>query len=117
MPASTPELEGEFFASHDGRFMARYGAAGRDAKRSETKICFVATDRAFLVGLLHRLSLRDDCCYVKYSTFERDGMVLGRCFLTTAEAAARLCAEYKAHPKLMVSLQDDDFFNAFRAGG
>ena len=40
-------------------------------------------------------------------------MYLGRCFLTSEDAAGRLCAEYKGHYKLMVSIQDDDFFNVF----
>jgi hypothetical protein len=51
---------------------------------------------------------------VKYSVVPRDGMYLGRCFLTSDAAAGRLCAEYKAHPKLMTSIQDDDFFNTYR---
>jgi hypothetical protein len=75
----------------------------------------VATDRGFLIELLYQLSLRDDCCSVKYSTFSRDGMYLGRCFLASDAAAGRLCAEHKTHPKLMVSIQDDDFFEPYRA--
>lgn len=51
---------------------------------------------------------------MKYSTEPRDGMYLGRCFLISDAAAARLCAEHKPHPKLMVTLQDDDFFHAYR---
>jgi hypothetical protein len=116
MTARTPptELEAEFTPSHGGVFMSRHGAAGEAAAYSNKKVCFVATDKAFLVALLHELSLRADCYRVKYSTTARDGMFLGRCFLTSDEAAGRLCQHHKAHPKLLVTLQDDDFFNAFR---
>jgi hypothetical protein len=97
-----------------GHFMSRHGGAKPSAVRSAKKVCFVATDKAFLVGLLYELSLRNDCSSVKYSVVPRDGMYLGRCFLTSDAAAGRLCAEYKAHPKLMTSIQDDDFFNTYR---
>jgi hypothetical protein len=114
MTASAADRESHFSPILAGNFMSRYGGAGQAAVRSEKKICFVATDQAFLIDLLYELSLREDCCSVKYSVKPRDGMYLGRCFLTSDSAAGRLCAEYKTHPKLMVSLQDDDFFNAYR---
>jgi hypothetical protein len=117
MNASFEDLERQFTATHGGKFMSRDGAAGRSATRSEKKICFVATDKGFLVSLLHGLSMREDCCYVKYSVSARDGMYLGRCFLTSDAAAGRLCQEYKLHPKLMVTIQDDEFFEAYRAHG
>jgi hypothetical protein len=77
-------------------------------------VCLAATDRESLVRFLYELSLRDDCYYVKYSTRARDGMYLGRCFLETDEDAATLCQDLKAHPKFLVALQDDEFFNGFR---
>ncbi|MET0390124.1 MAG: hypothetical protein ABW321_29400 [Polyangiales bacterium] len=97
----------------DGKYMSRDGGA-RDATRSEKKVCLVATDKAFLIELLYAVSLRADCCTVKYSVAPRDGMYLARCFMSSDAAAARLCAEYKPHPKLMVTLQDDDFYNTYR---
>jgi len=114
MAAVSQDPESHFSPILGGRFMSRSGGASSTAVRSEKKICFVATDKAFLIELLYQLSLREDCCSVKYSTFSRDGMYLGRCFLTSDAAAGRLCAEYKTHPKLMVSIQDDDFFNTYR---
>lgn len=97
-----------------GTFAERQGALGRDAAFSQRKVCFAATDLAFLAELLYELSLRPDCHYVKYPLEPRDGMHLGRCFLATDRAAAQLCQELKSHPKLLVTLQDDDFFAAFR---
>jgi hypothetical protein len=94
--------------------MARDGAASRSSAPSQKKLCFVATDRAFLVSVLYELSLRPDCWWVKYSVTPRDGMYLGRCFMTSDQGAGRLCREYKAHPKLMVAIQDDEFFAAYR---
>ena len=98
-----------------GTFMLRYGAAReRSDAKCNKKLCLVATDLEYLAALMHRLSERDDCFAVKYSSSPRDGMYLGRCFLTTSEAIGRLTKELKADPKLMVSVQDDDFFNPFR---
>lgn len=97
-----------------GRFMARFGGLGESAAHSEKKLCLVASDAAFLIDLLYGLSLRDDCWYVKYGTIARDGMYLGRCTMQTDRIAAELCQELKGHPRLMVSLQDDAFFNDFR---
>lgn len=109
----TLDLESHFTRTSGGTYMERSGLAGV-AARSQRKVCFVATDKPFLVQLLHSLSLREDCCYVKYSIVPRDGMYLGRCFFTSDAAAARLCAQYKPHPKLLVTLQDDAFFREYR---
>lgn len=100
--------------SRNGIYMERFGAVGRAAPHSNMKVCFVATDREFLAGLLLELAARPDCFYVKYSIEPRDGMYLGRCFLLTNGASAKLCAAHKGHPRLMTCLQDDDFFNPFR---
>jgi len=108
------ELEARFEASAGGGFMQRFGAADRDSSFSQKKVCFVATDKPFLVRLVYELSLRHDCHWVKYSREPRDGMYLARCFMTSDEAAGRLCCDHKTHPKLMVSLQDDEFVAPFR---
>jgi predicted N-acetyltransferase YhbS len=98
-----------------GRFRGRYGPLGRGASHSSKKLCLVATDPEFLSELLYGLSLRADCYYVKYGTVAREGMYLGRCFLATDEAAGKLCQELKGHPRVMVSLQDDTWFESFRS--
>jgi hypothetical protein len=94
--------------------MARHGVSHSCATYSAKKVCFVATDLEFLAQLLYELSLRHDCYRVKYSVDPRDGMHLGRCFMVTDAAAAALCNEFKLHPKLMTTIQDDDFFAAYR---
>jgi hypothetical protein len=106
---SLTDLEREFTSTHGGTFMSSDGVV-RNSVAAQKKVCFVVTDKSFLVDLLYRLSLRDDCHFVKYSVHPRDGMYLGRCFLTSDTAAGHLCAEYKSHPKLMVTIQDDEFF-------
>jgi putative acetyltransferase len=103
-----------FTAWASGRFMERWGPLGKDASGSSQKLCLVATDAAFLIDLLYGLSLRADCIYVKYGTFAHEGMYLGRCFLQSAAATAELCQQLKSHARLMVSVQDDDFFNPYR---
>ena len=108
------DLESEFTPSNGGNFMERFGPIGRGGQHSEKKVCLTATDQDFLIRFLYEVSLREDCYYVKYSTRPRDGMYLGRCFLAADSSAARLCQELKAHPKFLVSIQDDEFFNQFR---
>jgi len=96
-------------------YLVRHGPARvRGDNRCNKKLCFVATDKDFLVELLTELSDRDDCWAVKHSVSSRDGMYLGRCFLTDARTVGDLWDEYKRHPKLMCSIQDDDFTASFR---
>lgn len=97
-----------------GNYRFLFGPPGKSAAHSNRKVCLVATDAPFLVSLLEEQAARPDCYFVKYSTFVREGMVLGRVFMTSDEAAGRLCQDLKAHPKLFAALQDDDFFAAFR---
>jgi hypothetical protein len=109
-----------FQLTRSGRFRERFGPAGPSATlspktSSPKKVCLVATDAAFLIDLLYGVSLRPDCGYVKYGMVLRDGMVLGRCCMATDRAAALLCAALKGHPRLLVTLQDDDSFNSFRS--
>jgi hypothetical protein len=80
----------------------------------QKKLCFVATDQELLADVLRRLAERPDCYYVKYSVDSRDGMYLGRCFLIDEHEVGLLWAEYKAHPRLFCSIQDDDFTAPFR---
>ena len=109
------DIEGQFSPSHGGVFMERSGPARlADKQFSQRKLCIVATDQDALAHLLYDLSMRDDCYYVKYSTIPRDGMFLGRCFLTTDAAAGQLWAELKPRPKFLCSIQDDDFTKTFR---
>ena len=98
-----------------GPFMQKNGPAReRGEAACQVKICFVATDLAYLIETLRALAERQDCYAVKYSTHDRDGMFLGRCFLTDAETVGRLVGTFKADPKLMTTCQDDTFFLAFR---
>jgi len=95
--------------------MRRYGAGRKsDAEYSIKKLCLVATDRKHLARTLFRLSQRLDCYYVKYSTRPKDGMYLGRCFLLLDDAVGELWLELRSDPRLMCSVQDDEFTARFR---
>lgn len=59
-PSFIEDLEAHFEPSAGGAFMQRFGAAGRESSCSQKKVCFVATDRTFLVRLVYELSLRHD---------------------------------------------------------
>ena len=104
-----------FQATSDGVFMER-GGAGWNARRhcSHKKLCFVATDQGLLGRVLGELADRPNCYYVKYSIEPRDGMYLGRCFLLHDEEVGPLWREYKKHPRIMCTVQDDDFTLPFR---
>jgi hypothetical protein len=101
-----------------GHFMARWGPAWNEKERGcQTKLCFVATDRALLADVLGQLAERPDGAFVKYSVHPRDGMYLGRCFLKDEHEVGVLWAEYHGHPRLFCSVQDDDFTAPFRPPG
>lgn len=106
------ELERHFEVSAGGVFMKRMGPATN--KEVNKKLCFTATDKAALVEILYQLSQRAECHFVKYSVEPKDGMYLGRCFLNDEQLLGRLWREYKAHPKVMCNVQDDDFTLPFR---
>ncbi len=75
------------------------------------KLCLTATDEHYLAEILFKVSERDDCFYVKYSPSGspkcRDGMFLGRVFLTSEEKVGQLWCKLRTDKKLMCSIQDD----------
>ncbi len=75
------------------------------------KLCLTATDEHHLAEILYEISKREDCFYVKYSPSGspkcRDGMFLGRVFLTSEEKIGELWNELRTDKKLMCSIQDD----------
>ncbi len=106
----------EFTPTPNGVFLFRHGKGRREGgEYSNKKLCFVATDVEFLAGALYELSERDDCYFVKFTTHPKEGMYLGRCFLHGEQAVGTLWQHYKCHPRLMCTVQDDDFTVAFRA--
>jgi len=99
-----------------GPFMARDGRAKVSGGIAcQKKLCLVATDKSFLVRLLLELSERRECYFVKYSAEAKDGMYLGRVFLTDEHLVGDLWLRFKDHPKLMCSIQDDDYTNPIRS--
>ena len=111
-----PQVEKSFRMTLSGAFMERRGAGWNEERRfCQKKLCFVATDQLLLAELLGQLADRPDCCYVKYSVRQRDGMYLGRCFLLDEQEVGALWAKYKTHPRMMCSVQDDEFTRSFRA--
>jgi hypothetical protein len=109
------QVERFFFLTSNGYFMERRGPAWYTQKEyCNKKLCFVATDQALLAEVLRELADRPDCYYVKYSVEPRDGMYLGRCFLIDERQVGLVWAEFKAHPQLFCSVQDDDFTANYR---
>jgi hypothetical protein len=105
-----------FRRTNNGYFMHLHGPAW-ERGGSNKKLCFVATDQALLADVLLQLAERPDCCYVKYSVYQRDGMYLGRCFLMDDHEVGVVWADFKAHPRLFCTIQDDDFTAPFRPSG
>jgi len=109
-------VQKSFLMTPSGAFMERRGAGWNEERRvCEKKLCLVATDQLLLAEVLGQLADRPDCYYVKYSVRPRDGMYLGRCFLLDEQEVGALWAKYKAHPRMMCSVQDDEFTRSFRA--
>jgi len=99
----------------DNKFQARWGPSyEKGGSYCNAKICFVATDQDFLRGLLLELSQDPDCYFVKYDTQPRDGMYRGRCFFVSPESVGKTWAEYKMHPKVICTVQSDDFTGTWR---
>ena len=104
-----------FRRTSDGYFMHHHGPAwSAHEQGSQKKLCFVATNQALVANVLRVLAERPDCVYVKYSIHPRDGMYLGRCFLVDDYQVGLVWAEYKEHPRLFCSVQDDEFTLPFR---
>ena len=115
------QIESPFRRSSNGYFMEILGPASYKKKpwykrkaNCQKKLCFVATDQALLADVLRQLAERPDCRYVKYSTYRKDGMYLGRCFLMDEHEVGALWAAYKGHPRLFCSVQDDHFTAHYR---
>lgn len=102
------------YANGNLNFLCRKGAAFTGGVHSNRKLCFTSTRRDLLERHLLALSRRRDCYWVKFAVKARAGMFLGRCFLTTDESVGRVWAEYKRHPSLFCTVQDDDFTRRFR---
>lgn len=98
-----------------GPFLVRNGKSReRSEIHSNKKLCFVSNDKDFLQNLLADISKLGECYFVKLTDCPRDGMYLGRCFFVDEDTVGKMWAKYKQHPKLMCSVQDDDFCNKFR---
>lgn len=108
------------FSGFELRFGDAYHCLDGPARRagattySNKKLCFTARRQDLLARHLRRLAERDDCFFVKLGARARDGMYLGRCFLLTDAAVGDVWAQYKSHPSLFCTVQDDDFTNAYR---
>jgi hypothetical protein len=96
------------------KFLCRDGPLRANGPCSQKKLCFTATNRELLARHLLALSRRSDCYFVKFGVNARGGMYLGRCFLGTDAAVGEVWAEYKRHPSLFCTVQDDDFVEQFR---
>jgi len=110
-----PTLVDTRFAREQG-FLVREGPAKkRGESPSQKKLCFTATSVDAMARVLYYLSLRQDCWLVKLdAAVKPNGMVRGRCFLTSAEAIGKVWQHYKVTEDVLCTVQDDYFTKAFR---
>ena len=112
----------KFESTENGIFRFIRGPANKPGEHSPCnwKLCLTATDEEYLVKILYEISQREDCFFVKYSPSHspksRDGMMLGRIFLTSQQKIGELWRELYSDKKLMCSFQDDDVAERFRRG-
>jgi hypothetical protein len=100
-------------------FRFREGPANTGGRSPcQWKLCVTATDELYLAEVLFEISEREDCFYVKYSPSGspkcRDGMFLGRVFLTSEEKIGELWSKLRTDKKLMCSIQDDSATMRYR---
>ncbi len=100
-----------------GTYMCRVGLAQARGMKStcKKKVCFVSSDKDFLLDLLLKMSNDNDCHEVKYSVEERGGSHFGTASFTNESSAGDMWARYKAHPKVWATIQDDEFCEPFRS--
>lgn len=112
----TADIFEKFEPYMNGVFMLRRGpdAPGDAAPPSNKKLCLTATDQTLLAEVLLELSAHPRCRAVKFSAKPKDGMYLGRAFINDDAELGRLWQKYKRHPRLLCSIQDDDFTAQFR---
>ena len=98
-----------------GSFLNRDGKArSNSGSHSNKKLCFVSTDKNFLMELLIKLSDLKDCYFVKLTAEPKDGMYLGRCFFTSDQLVGEYWAKYKQpkhkwRPKKSVLSKHDQY--------
>jgi hypothetical protein len=109
---SGSEVQDFWQPTPDGYFMEHRRSKWK--RGSQKKLCFVARSQGLLAEVLKELASRPDCLYVKYSLYQKDGMYLGRCFLEDDFQVGLVWADFKKHPRLFCSVQDDDFTSQFR---
>lgn len=100
-----------------GAYMCRSGVAKDRGMRStcKKKVCFVSTDKEFLQDILFNISKANDCYDVKYSVNERGGAYFAVCHFTNESSVGDVWAQYEAHPKVWVTLQDDEGCEPYRS--
>ena len=110
-----PNFEG-FEHYMNGAFMLRWGPDKDGPKEEQVnmKLCLTATDQELLANVLREIADHPRCRAVKFSVQPKDGMYLGRAFINDRSELGRLWQQYKRHPRLMCSVQDDDFTMQFR---
>jgi hypothetical protein len=115
------EIHNKFESTEKGIFRFIRGPANSPGQPSpcQWKLCITATDEDYLVATLYKISQREDCFFVKYSPAKspksRDGMMLGRVFLTSKEQVGKLWRELYSDRKLMCSIQDDEATEKYRS--
>lgn len=115
-PMGDTTIESGFELSPRGGYRTRRGAGWSEGARfSRKKLCLSSTDPAFLAGMLLSLSRRPDCYFVKFAVRARDGMYAGRCFLLEDRRVGELWRRLKGHPKLLCTVQDDEFTADYRS--
>lgn len=114
------DISEKFESTDRDIFRFRKGPAFKEGgDHCQWKICLTATDESYLVKLLLDISEKEECFFVKYSPSGspkcRDGMFLGRIFLSNEDQVGEMWRELRTDKKLMCSIQDDIVTKKFRS--
>lgn len=100
-----------------GAYMTRMGLAQTRGMKStcKKKVCFVSMDKDFLMDVLLKMSNDNDCHEVKYSIEGRGGNHFGVASFTNESSVGDMWARYESHPKMWVTIQDEEFCDPYRS--
>ena len=99
-----------------GQYLRKDGLAKERGMKNKCKrkVCFISSDKKYLLDLLHTISESNDCFEVKYLSAERKGTHIGMCLFTNDASVGDIWARHEENPQVWAFIPDDDFCAEYR---